>query len=239
MSQATQRLATQRLATQRLAPRTQLADDVAAYVRDLIVSGQVRAGEFLRLEGLAEQLGTSVTPVREALVSLRGEGFVVLQPRRGFIVAPFTKQDILDVFQVQAYLSGELAARACVALNRDGLDRVRTIQTELEAAHHRDRAEEVERLNHEFHRAINVAARAPKLAQFLATAARYSPRLFFAQIAGWAQASADDHDMILAALGKRHPEKARSAMTEHVTKAGALLADHLESQGLWNTEKSQ
>src|SRR5690349_1621469 len=72
----------------RLAPRPQLADDVAAYVRDLIVSGQVRAGEFLRLENLAEQLGTSVTPVREALVSLRGEGFVTLQPRRGFMVSP-------------------------------------------------------------------------------------------------------------------------------------------------------
>lgn len=225
--------------TQRLAPRTQLADDVAAYVRDLIVSGQVRAGEFLRLESLAAQLGTSVTPVREALVSLRGEGFVVLQPRRGFLVAPFTKQDILDVYQVQAYLAGELAARACAALDPGRLDRLRGIQTELEAAHHHARPEEVERLNHEFHRTINLAAGAPKLAQFLATAARYSPRLFFARIAGWAQASADDHDLILAALGAGDPEQARSAMTEHLSKAGVLLAGHLESQGLWNEEKSR
>ena len=59
------------LQNRRLAPRPQLSDDVAAYVRDLIVSGQVRAGEFLRLESLADQLGTSVTPVREALLSLR------------------------------------------------------------------------------------------------------------------------------------------------------------------------
>lgn len=226
-------------ATKRLAPRTQLADDVAAYVRDLIVSGQVRAGEFLRLESLADQLGTSVTPVREALVSLRGEGFVVLQPRRGFVVAPFTKQDILDVYEVQAYLAGELAARACVALDADALDRLRGIQAELEAAHHGDRAEEVERLNHEFHRAINLAAQAPKLAQFLATAARYAPRLFFAQIAGWAEASAHDHDLILAALGEGHPGRARSAMVDHMSKAGGLLAGHLESQGLWSAEESR
>ncbi|MGI9156406.1 MAG: GntR family transcriptional regulator [Marmoricola sp.] len=226
-------------ATRRLAPRTGLPDDVADHLRDLIVSGQVRAGEFLRLESLAEQLGTSVTPVREALVSLRGEGFVVLQPRRGFVVAPFTKQDILDVYQVQAYLAGELAARACVALEPDALDRLHTIQLELEAAHHRERAEEVERLNHEFHRAINVTAGAPKLAQFLATAARYSPRLFYAQIAGWTQASAVDHDVILTALGEGHPQKARAAMTDHVSKAGALLADHLQSQGLWNDEESR
>lgn len=220
----------------RLAPRPQLADDVATYVRDLIVSGQVRGGEFLRLESLAEQLGTSVTPVREALVSLRGEGFVVLQPRRGFMVAPFTKQDILDIYQVQAYLAGELAARACPAFDQQGLDGLGALQTELETAHDRNDAEEVERLNHDFHRTVNVAARAPKLAQFLVTATRYSPRLFFAQIAGWTQASADDHEAILAALNEGDPEKARASMMSHVTKAGALLADYLESQGMWNTE---
>ena len=220
----------------RPATRPQLADDVATYVRDLIVSGQVRAGEFLRLESLAEQLGTSVTPVREALVSLRAEGFVVLQPRRGFMVAPFTKQDILDIYQVQAYLAGELAARACAALDQDRLDGLRDLQTELEAAHDRKDAEEVERLNHNFHRTINVAARAPRLAQFLVTATRYSPRLFFAQIDGWTQASADDHAAILAAFKEGDPEKARASMMSHVTKAGALLADHLETQGIWNPE---
>src|SRR5680860_1759425 len=86
--------------TRRPATRPQLADEIATYLRDLIVSGQVRAGEFLRLESLAEQLGTSITPIREALVSLRAEGFVVLRPRRGFMVAPFTKRDILDIYQI-------------------------------------------------------------------------------------------------------------------------------------------
>jgi len=214
--------------------RPQLADDVATYIRDLIVSGQVRAGDFLRLESLAEQLGTSVTPVREALVSLRAEGFVLLQPRRGFMVAPFSKQDILDIYQVQAYLAGELAARACPALTEDQLNGLRDLQTELEAAHERKDAEEVERLNHNFHRTINVAARAPRLAQFLVTATRYSPRLFFAQIDGWTQASADDHAAILTAFKNRDASKARASMMSHVTNAGALLADHLEAQGIWD-----
>jgi DNA-binding GntR family transcriptional regulator len=218
----------------RIAPRPQLSDDVSNYVRDLIVSGQVRAGEFLRLETLAAQLGTSVTPVREALVSLRGDGFVILQPRRGFMVAPFTKGDILDIYQVQAYLAGELAARACAALSSDELAELRDLQGQLSAAHERGEAEAVEQLNHEFHRAINVAAHAPKLSQFLATATRYSPRLFFAKIAGWTQASADDHEAILAAFADGDPERARQAMSRHVSKAGELLADHLESEGMWD-----
>ncbi|HET9498720.1 MAG TPA: GntR family transcriptional regulator [Marmoricola sp.] len=221
----------------RIAPRPQLSDDVSNYVRDLIVSGQVRAGEFLRLESLAAQLGTSVTPVREALVSLRGDGFVILQPRRGFMVAPFTKGDILDIYQVQAYLAGELAARACTALSADDLAELRDLQAQLTAAHGRGEAEAVEQLNHEFHRAINVAAAAPKLSQFLVTATRYSPRLFFAQIAGWTQASAEDHEAILAAFAAGDPERARIAMAQHVSKAGELLADHLEAEGMWREDR--
>lgn len=217
----------------RVAPRPQLSDDVSNYVRDLIVSGQVRAGEFLRLETLAAQLGTSVTPVREALVSLRGDGFVILQPRRGFMVAPFTKSDILDIYQVQAYLAGELAARACSALSAEDLDELRDLQAQLTAAYDRGEAETVEQLNHEFHRAINLAAHAPKLSQFLATATRYSPRLFFAQIAGWMQASCDDHEAVLAAFAAGDPERAREAMAQHMSKAGKLLADHLEAEGMW------
>ncbi|MCP9972532.1 GntR family transcriptional regulator [Actinomadura madurae] len=95
-----------------LGRRRQLSDEVADYVRELIMSGQVRHGEFLRLERVADDLGISVTPVREALLSLRGEGFVTLEPRRGFMPAPLTRQDVQDLFEAQAYFAGELAARA-------------------------------------------------------------------------------------------------------------------------------
>jgi DNA-binding GntR family transcriptional regulator len=221
------------------APRPQLADDVAAYVRDLIVSGQVRSGEFLRLESLAAALGTSITPVREALLALRGEGFVTSEPRRGFRVASFTRQDVADVYLVQSYLAGELAARACEALDRGEVEGLEGVQADLRAAHRSRNAEAVERLNHDFHRRINRAAAAPKLTRFLVTATRYSPRLFFARVAGWAQASVDDHDAVLAALADRDAARARAVMAEHVTKAGALLADHLERQGVWAPEATR
>ena len=58
--------------------RPQLSEEVATYLRQRVMSGQVRPGEYLRLEHVAEELGISVTPVREALVALRGEGFVQL-----------------------------------------------------------------------------------------------------------------------------------------------------------------
>ena len=96
--------------------RPQLSDEVAAHLRGLIMSGRMRPGERVRLEEMAEQLGVSITPVREALLTLRGEDMVELEPRRGYVVAPLSKQDILDVFTLQGDIAGELAARAASRL---------------------------------------------------------------------------------------------------------------------------
>src|ERR1700691_6772504 len=95
----------------RLSRRQQLPEEVAGYVRELIIAGAVKPGEFLRMERIAEQVGVSNTPVREGLLVLKSEGFVQLVPRRGFIVAPFTQQDVRDLFWAQAPLAKEIAAQ--------------------------------------------------------------------------------------------------------------------------------
>jgi DNA-binding GntR family transcriptional regulator len=205
------------------------SDQIAAYVRDLIVSGEVRAGEFLRLEPLAERLGTSVTPVREAMGLLRGEGFVDQHPHRGFVIRPLTRADIEDIYRVHAFVSGELAALASRRLSAEAVDGLAATQERLVQAQQNGDAALVEQLNHEFHRAINNAAGSPRLLWFLRTASRYAPRLFFARIEGWSQASADDHAAIIAALERRDPDAARVAMSEHVHHAGDLLARHHEN----------
>ena len=60
----------------------QLSESVATYLREQILSGQLRNGEFLRIDALAKALGVSTTPVREGLLLLQSESFVRLLPRR-------------------------------------------------------------------------------------------------------------------------------------------------------------
>ncbi|WP_438941779.1 GntR family transcriptional regulator, partial [Mycobacterium intracellulare] len=72
--------------------RAQLSDEVAGHLRASIMSGTLRPGTFIRLDETAAQLGVSVTPVREALLKLRGEGMVQLEPHRGHVVLPLTRQ---------------------------------------------------------------------------------------------------------------------------------------------------
>lgn len=208
--------------------RPQLSDEVAAHVRELVLTGQLRAGEFVRVERIAEELGMSVTPVREGLVALRGEGLLTLEPRRGFTVAPLSEQDLLDLFWVQAQIAGELAARATPLLTDEQIDQLDALQAELVDALGRDDLTAVERLNHEFHRTINRAAATTKLTWFLRTATRYVPLRYYHRVGGWPDATQHDHFAVLNALRARDPEAARSAMRDHVNHAGRLLAAHAD-----------
>lgn len=208
--------------------RAALSKEVADTIRSLIMSGELRQGEFIRLDRVAEELSVSVTPVREGLLMLQGEGFVTLEPRRGFVVAPLSASDVADIFYVQASLAGELAARAKRNLTRSQLEGLNRLQASLKAAFALGHIEdEAVTANHEFHRMINLSAESPKLAWFLALAVRCVPTRFFATIEGWGRASIDDHARILQAFEDGDAEDARRTMADHYRHAGDLLVAHL------------
>jgi DNA-binding GntR family transcriptional regulator len=214
------------------APRPQLSEDVARFVRKRIFDGTYAAGQYVRLDQLAAELGISVTPVREALFELRAEGLLAQQPRRGFVVLPVTARDLTDVANVQAHVGGELAARAAINIDEEQLRDLKAIQAQLEEAYARGDDELAVRLNHEFHRAINVAAGSPKLAQLMSQITRYAPESVFPTIAGWAEQSVKDHRRVLAALEKRDDRLARQAMSDHLAAGAVPLIDHLIQRGV-------
>jgi DNA-binding GntR family transcriptional regulator len=214
------------------AARPQLAEDVARFVRRRIFDGTYAAGQYIRLDPLAVELGISVTPVREALFELRAEGLLAQQPRRGFVVLPVTGRDLTDVSNVQAHIGGELAARAAINIADDQLRELEKIQSELEDAYADDDGERAVRLNHEFHRAINVAADSPKLAQLMSQITRYAPESVFPTIAGWPDQSIEHHRRVLAALEQHDENLARTAMSEHLAAGATPLIEHLTARGV-------
>jgi DNA-binding GntR family transcriptional regulator len=211
------------------APRRQLSDEVASHVRELIMSGRLRPGEFIRQERIAEELDLSATPVREGLLSLKGEGFVQLKPRRGFVVAALSAADVRDLFTAQALLAGELVYRAAERITDDEWHELNQVHQQLRKATAAGDGEAVELLNHEFHRRINLIAGAPRLAWMLSISTKFAPRRFFATIPGWSRASAQDHAAIIKALRDRDGERARGAMMRHMENAGQLLAANFDS----------
>jgi DNA-binding GntR family transcriptional regulator len=210
--------------------RLQLSEEAAAFIRESIMSGQMRSGEYVRIYRVAEELGLSATPVREALHLLRAEGFVGLDPNKGFRVASVSGDDVSDIFQVFAFVAGELCARAARRLSDEEIGELEAIQEQLVRASQTEDWEEVEALNNNFHRVLNAEAAAPKLFNLMRLMSHYIPRRFYATIPGWPEASIEDHEAIMDALRRRDTKAARKAMAEHITHAGALLAANLESR---------
>jgi DNA-binding GntR family transcriptional regulator len=204
--------------------RHHLSDDAASYVRGLIMSGQMRPGESVRAESLGAALDISTTPAREALQALRVEGFLELVPRRGFQVAPLTGEDIEDLFQVQALIAGEMAARAAVKATEADLGELEALHHEMLAAAGRADYQILEEKNHAFHREVNLIADSRKTVWVLSLMSRYVPRRFYPEIGGWPSATLDGHAAVLEHLKKRDADGARVAMHEHVVHAGVLLA---------------
>lgn len=209
-----------------------LSPQVAGQIRDRIMTGAERPGGRLRADYLATQFGMSATPVREALMSLHGEGIVTFEPGRGFRVAAMTRQDVLDLYDTQAYISGELAARAATRLGDEDLTRLRQLQESLVAAVCENDLAATEEVDFELHRLINRSAASPKLTWLLGVTLKYVPFGLYDAIPGWPQAARDDHVAILRGLEHRSPRTARDAMTAHIRNAGDLLVGLLAERGV-------
>jgi DNA-binding GntR family transcriptional regulator len=214
------------------AARAQLSDDIARFVRRRIFNGTFPPGEYLRLDQLATELGVSVTPVREALLNLRAEGLLVQHPRRGFMVLEVTARDMADVAILQAFIGGELAARAAANITAEQVTALTGIQDSLEQAYEQGEVDRMVRLNHEFHRLINVVADSPKLTQFMSGVTRYAPEAVFPTLAGWPELSIRDHRRVIGALRACDAEAARAAMAEHFMVGVEPLTEHLTERGV-------
>ena len=89
-----------------------LGEVVFEYLRNAILNGELKPGERLMEVTIAEQLGVSRTPVREAIRKLEKESFVIMIPRKGAYVADLTKKDILEVLEIRKELEGFAASLA-------------------------------------------------------------------------------------------------------------------------------
>jgi DNA-binding GntR family transcriptional regulator len=212
-------------------PAQRLSPQVAFRLREMIMSGEVRGNSPLRTEHLAARFGVSATPVREALMSLSGEGLVELRPGRGFRVVQMSRQDFIDIYDAQAYYAGELAGRATLHITDEEIERLYAMQAEIIAAIERGDAA-AERIEWELHTLINRIARANKLRWLLRLTVRYAPFRAWSSVTGWSKAAPEDHLPLLRGMSNRNPRTARDAMTAHIRNVGELLADHLTARGV-------
>jgi DNA-binding GntR family transcriptional regulator len=212
--------------------REQLSDEVTARLRADIMTGTLRPGTFIRLDETAAQLGVSITPVREALRTLRGEGMVHLEPHRGHVVVPLSRGDIEDIFWLQATIARELAATAAERITDAEIDELERLNDALAVAVEQREPDEVVAAEFAFHRAFNRATGRIKLAWFLLHVARYLPGQLYASDAKWGVAAVARHHELIAALRSHDVDTVVRLTGGEFSDGAARLISRLEEIGL-------
>lgn len=113
--------------------RTSLRDQVARVLRDEILSGGLKPGSVLNEKVLAERLGVSKTPVREALTLLDHEGLIQTLPRKGYFVSPVTIQDISDAFGLRMILESAAAEMAATKITNEEIEELSRLSSEFDS----------------------------------------------------------------------------------------------------------
>ena len=213
-----------------------LSQVATRYLRDAILEGRLRAGERIRQEAIARQLGTSRIPVREALRQLENEGLINLVPRSGARVARLDFEESAELYRIREEIEPLAIAESAPKLADAQIAQLRELMLLIERS---DDPAVWLLLDRRFHLASYAAAPMPRLLKmiesFWNTTQQYR-RVYYGMIARAQQASASDevplthvdHQLLIDALERRDPIDAAGFLRAHIRRTRLTLANHQE-----------
>ena len=206
-----------------------VVDRVYAALRERIMAGEIAPDERLHQEALAEELGVSRTPLREALARLAADGLVELLPNRGARVASVRGEDMEAAYEARLHLEPAAAALAARRAEPADLKSMRQSVTE-----HRKAVDDLRRAflaNRAFHLAVVEAAHNPYMLRFAETlwGGRAAMQFYLTQREppAFIATGADDHQEIVDAIVAEDPRRAQKLMRDHILAASELLRAYL------------
>lgn len=175
---------------------------------------------------LAEEMGVSRTPVREAIRKLELEGFVVMIPRKGAYVAGVSFKDVKDVFEIRAALEGLAAGLAAEKVTQEEIEQMeRALHYEREP----DSLEEMVQSDTDFHALLYKASRNERLITILANLREQIHRFRTTSLAvpGRVKNAIQEHRAMVDAIARHDVEDAQSLAAAHIENAANIMYDAL------------
>ncbi|MBC7078104.1 MAG: GntR family transcriptional regulator, partial [Synergistales bacterium] len=187
-------------------------------IKEAIIKGHFKPGEKLVEQTLAQEMGVSRTPVREAIRRLEAEGFVVSIPRKGVVVSRADKEEIVQLYSIRAELEGLAARWAIENADEDDIQKLDEAISRMEEAAASGDLDGVVQSNTLFHDAIAQASKSRILCTLLKTLQDNIQRFRFQSLhlPGRPEAALAEHKETIAAIKEKKAEEADRLLTEHL-----------------------
>lgn len=207
-----------------------LRELVLEAIREAIKNGTLQPRERLMEIQLADDLGVSRTPVREALRKLEQEGFIVMVPRKGAYVSDLSMKDVADVFEIRAALDGLAGGLAAERITEEELDLMERMLVEKGEAINQNDIDKLVEADTRFHEAMYMASRNERLSNIISNLREQIQRfrLTSLSVPGRREDSLKEHRQILEAIQARDIQLARQLAQEHIENAETVLIDSLK-----------
>jgi DNA-binding GntR family transcriptional regulator len=192
------------------------------YLKSVILSGRFRPGERLAEEHLAEELGVSRTPVREALHKLEQDGLIEPLESRGFCIPHDSPEEVEDLFELRTVLEGYTLRLICERINDERMAALEGMIEKADDALRRERLDEVFQWNTQFHDTLHgMVADKRRFHSLIVNMRKYVLRYRkdTLQYLDAAKRANDGHRQILLALKLKDPEICERVMRIHIRQS--------------------
>ena len=208
----------------RIGPKKPLGDEVYEALKTAILQGELAGGARLIEEQLAERLGASRTPVRQAMHMLERESLVQRQSRGGFVVRRLSAQDATEILDLRCALESFAARLAAGNITDESLEMLKSRHAEFGRAIGGP-VETLVRLNTEFHEALYGLSGNRRLHQLIHDLRDhfYRYRVTLLRLRDMARTSHEDHRQMIAAMEARDQDLTENLVREHILKGKELV----------------
>jgi DNA-binding GntR family transcriptional regulator len=219
-------------------PRTRLerrttGELVAEHVRQLIFTGALRPGDRIPQADLAEELGVSRLPVREAVIELARDGLVTVEPHSGAFVAPFDADVVRQHFEIVGLVQGLAAETLAESQDAAAIAELADLVTRIDLAADASDAVAVHQSTMEFLRVMNLAGGSSRQQAVLRALARMLPTGFFAEVPGGAESERVGSARILDGIRSGSRDAARRACVNVQRAHAEVLIEYLTAGGVF------
>ncbi|WP_262416515.1 GntR family transcriptional regulator [Paenibacillus sp. CGMCC 1.18879] len=205
-------------------------DNTYLALKEKIINIELKPGEAVQEENLAELLGVSRTPLREAIQRLENEDFLVRQPNGRLRVASVTTEEVKEIFLIRSMLEGYIAKNAAKNATEQDIEKLTAMIGNLKMSFQSGKSQDFVSYGFEFHDYLSEISELKTFVKILNQLRDHALRYcrFVSLHGDWNQQADEEHNLILQKIAARDEDGAEKAMQDHILSSLSAALERIE-----------